>query len=305
MFCRINKFKANYNTYIMKNTITLTITILFCCNNVFSQRLLTSWSQQNIENYTLEMYNAAQKLTATELLGKNLKDQSWGEVFLTLNVSVNNYSTDTAYLKGLANEVTNKKETKLTGTSRLIIWERITNGDIVFEGKGLVMDNDLFIVAGRANQILQSLTKKNFGFVSIKTTAKELEVLKNKWLDFLAGKPVTEFKPIELKNAKIAEISTPEALEALIISLQENPVKNEIIKKCLKNVYKLDEMPKEKGSPASYCNPDTYTFGYLGMLFGNEKLDETKDAKWWKKFWDENHLNLVWNTEKGIYEIRK
>jgi hypothetical protein len=280
------------------------ILLTLCSYKSFSQRLLTSWSQQNIENYTKEMHDEAQKLSTSELLAKNLNDKSWSAVFLTLYASINNYSKDTIYLKALANQVTNNTETKLEGTSRLIIWDRIITGDIIFEGKGLVIDNDLFKVSGRANQILQNLTKKNFGEVTIHSSNEELEVLKNKWLSFLSNKPVEENKPIEFKNAKIREISSLTAVQALIISLQDNPRKDQITKSCLKKIYKLDEMPKERGSSASYCNPDTYTFSYLGMLFGDKKFDETKNAKWWQNFWDTNHTKLVWNNESGIYEVK-
>jgi hypothetical protein len=273
--------------------------------NSFSQKLLTSWSQQNIENYTKQMYDEAQKLSPDELLIKNLNDGSWSAVFLTQNASINNFSTDTNYLKGLAEQVTISKETKLEGTSRLIIWDRIINGDIIFEGKGLLYDNDLFKVGGRANQILQNLTNKNFGFVTINSTAKELEELKIKWLTFLSGIPVAEYKPLVYKNAKIQEISSLTAMQALIISLQDNPRKQQITKRCLKNVYNLDEMPKETGSSARFCNPDTYTYAYLGMLLGDSKLDETKNAEWWLNYWETNHTNLVWNGEKGFYEVKK
>lgn len=288
----------------MKTTISIII-FLLSFNFSYSQKLLTSWSQQNIENYTKEMYDEAQKLSSTELLEKNLKDNYWSEVFLTLNASVNHHSKDTSYLKSLTNQLTNKTETKLKGTSRLIIWDRISNGDITFEGKGLVIDNDLFTVAGRANQILQNLTSKNFGYVTISSSEKELETLKNKWKDYLDGKPVEEFKLEEYKNSKIPEISSLSAVKALIISLQDNPIKEQITKNCLKNVYKFDEMPKDKGSSAIYCNPDTYTFSYLGMLFGDEKVDESKNAKWWLDFWNKNQDNLLWNSEKGIYEVKK
>ena len=132
---------------MIRNFIFILLTI--SSYESLSQRLLTSWSQQNIENYTKEMYDEAQKLTTSELLTKNLNDKSWSAVFLTLNASVNNYSKDDTYLKGLANQVTNSTETKLVGTSRLIIWDRIITGDIIFEGKGLVIDNDLFKVGGR------------------------------------------------------------------------------------------------------------------------------------------------------------
>ena len=280
------------------------ILLTFCFHNSFSQRLLTSWSQQNIENYTKEIYDAAQKLTTTELLTKNLNDKGWSAVFLTLNASVNNYSKDTTYLKALAEQITNNTETKLEGTSRLIIWDRIISGDIIFEGKGLVIDNDLFQVTGRANQILQNLTKKSFGFVTIHSTSKDLTELKNKWLTLLSNKPVEEDKPVEYKNSKIPEISSLTAVQALIISLQDNSKKQQITKNCLKKVYNLDEMPKEKGSSASYCNPDTYTYSYLGMLFGDKIFDETKDAKWWQNFWDTKHDKFIWNNESGIYEVK-
>lgn len=288
----------------MKAALLLTVFAL-CSYNAFAQKLLASWSQQNIENYTKEMYDEAQKLTPSELISKNLSDKSWSDVFLTLNASVNNYSKDNAYLKELANQIPNKQEVQLQGTSRLIIWDRIIKGDIIFEGKGLVVENDLFQVAGRANQVLQNLTNKNFGFVTIKSSKKELEDLKNKWLDFLSNKPVEEYKLVEFKNAKIPEISELVAVQALIVSLQDNPEKQQITKNCLKKVYNLDEMPKEKGSSASYCNPDTYTFAYLSMLFGDKKFDETKDAKWWQLFWEVNHNKLVWDSDKGNYVVAK
>lgn len=285
--------------------LTLLLILITFSQNSFSQKLLASWSQQNIENYTKEMYDDAQKLTSSELLSKNINDDSWSSIFLTLNASVNNYKEDKVYLTELVKQITNVKETQLEGTSRLIIWNRIISGDIIFEGKGLIMSNDLYKVGGRANQILQSITNKNFGYVNINTSNTELKNLQDNWLKYLSSEEIQEFKPIEYPNAKIAEVSSLNAVQALIISLQDNSKKDLITKNCLKNIYKLDEMPKEKGSSASYCNPDTYTYGYLGMLFGNEKIDETKDAKYWADFWTNNKENLSWNSELGIYEVRK
>ena len=291
----------------MQNPVKIVILLILVLINyqlTSAQRVLTSWSQQNIENYTKAMYDDAQKSTAFELLNKNINDIYWSEVFLTLNASVNNYSKDNDYLKGLVSQITTRKETKLKGVSRLIIWDRIISGDIVFEGKGLVVDNDLFKVCGRANQILQNLTNKNFGPIRINSTDKELKDLQNKWLDYLANKPVKECEENEL-NAKIPEISSLNAVQALILSLQNNPSKQEMTRDCLKRLYNLGEMPKEKGSQASYCSPDTYTFSYLGILFGEKKFDESKDAKWWQDFWEANRNELVWNKEKGIYEVKK
>jgi hypothetical protein len=287
------------------NKIFTLILIIFSCQYTFSQKLLASWGQQNVENLTKVMYDEAQKLTSTELLNKNLNDDYWCDVFLTLNASINHHSNDTNYLKELANQITNNKETKLKGTGKLIIWDRIINGDIIFEGKGLIIDNDLFKVGGRANQILQNLTKKNFGFVTIHSTYKELEDLKSKWLDYLSNISVEEYKPIEYKNAKMPEISGLNEIQALVVSLQDNPIKEEITKKCLKNIYDLDELPTDMTSEASYCNPDKYTFTYLGILFGDKKLNKAKDGKWWLNFWNNNNDKFIWNTEKGIYEVKK
>lgn len=285
--------------------LTLLLILITFCQNSFSQKMLTSWSQQNIENYTKEMYDEAQKLSTTELLSKNIEDNSWSSIFLTLNASVNNYKEDKDYLKELAKQITNTKETKLEGTSRLIIWDRIISGDIIFEGKGLVMSNDLYKIGGRANQILQTVTNKNFGYVNISTSKTELKTIQDNWFNFLSDKTNQEFKPTEYPNAKIEEISSLNAVQALIVSLQNNAKKDLITKNCLKNVYKLDEMPKEKGSSASYCNPDTYTYSYLGMLFGDKEFDETKDAKWYSDFWTNNRDKLTWNIELGIYEVQK
>ena len=285
--------------------LTILLFLITFGQELFSQKLLTSWSQQNIENYTKEMYDDAQKLTTSELLSKNMNDDSWSSIFLTLNASVNNYKENKDYLIKLVKQITNVEETKLEGTSRLIIWDRIISGDIIFEGKGLVMPNDLYKIGGRANQLLQNLTNKNFGYVNINSTKEELKKLQENWLKYLSNETVQEFIPIEYPNAKIAEVSSLNAVQALIISLQDNPKKDMITKNCLKNVYKMDQMPKEKGSSASYCNPDTYTYGYLSMLFGYEKIDENKDAKWWQNFWTENHDKLVWNNDLGIYEVRK
>ena len=287
------------------NKIVIIILVLCCSFNTYSQQVLMSWSQQSIEGLTKDKYDVAQKLTSEQLLQKNLTDETWCDVFLTLNASVNHQSSNKQYLAGLADQITNNKETSLKGTSRLIIWERVITGEIIFEGKGLVIDNDLFKVCGRANQLLQNLTKKNFGYVLIGTTEKELSALKNKWQDFLAGKPVEEFKPAELPKAKIPELTSLTALRALIVSLKDNPRKQEIIKNCLKKVYNLDEMPSDKSSTARLCNPDAYTFGFLGMLTGEKDFDESKAAEWWEKFWNDNKDHLIWDNETGRFKSTK
>ena len=105
----------NKTASTMKSIILLIPLVTFSCFESFSQSVLTSWSQQSIENYTKEMYDEAQTLSSSELLSKNLSDRSWSAVFLTLNASINNYSKDGIYLKELANQITNNKVTKFRG----------------------------------------------------------------------------------------------------------------------------------------------------------------------------------------------
>lgn len=287
----------------MIKKICLLLLISWNVKTVYAQKVLLSWSPQNITNYTKEMYDAAQQLTAAQLLEKNLQDSSWSEIFLTLGASVNNYEKDTNYLRSLAEQITNTTETKLKGTSQLIIWDRIITGDIIFEGKGLVIENDLFTVAGRANQLLQNLCDRNLGYISVKSTPKDLEIMKEQWLAHLNNERTETFRRTEMINAKIPEISSLSAVHALIISLQTSVEKEQITNDCLKTVYKLDKMPGDKNDPAQNCNPDRYTFGYLGILFGDEKTDETKNAEWWLNFWAKHKDKLSWDIDKGIYTV--
>ena len=284
--------------------IVFVIILLCCFNTMFSQRMLMSWGQQTIEGWTKEKWELAQTLTVKQLLERNLTVESWSDFFAILNASVNNYATNQEYLNSLVEQITDTTETMLTGTSRLIIWDRIISGDIIFEGRGIVFENDLFKVGGRANQILQNLTNKNFGYVSINSTEEELQELKNRWLRFLSNEPVEEFRTPELKNARIEVISNLRAFNALVVSLQDSPRKEEIIRNCLRNIYNLDRMPRNRNSPAQMCNPDRFTLSYLGMLIGDERQDRRKNAQWWQNFWNENKENLTWNDEKGHFEVK-
>ena len=281
----------------------LIVLLCWLCMMSYGQRRLVSWSQGNIENYTKEMYDAAQKLTSEALLQKNIKDVYWSEVFLTLNASVINYKEDKAFLEALSFQITNKSVTQLKGTSRLIIWERISSGDILFEGKGIVIDNDLYQVAGRANQILQTLTGKNFGNVSMHSKENELLELSNTWKQYLAGKSVQEVKSNMHENAGIPEIASIEAIDALIVSIQESERKEVLTKDCLQRVYQLNEMPKEKTSSAHYCDPDTYTYGYLKMLFGKAQAERIESPEKWSTFWLMNKDKIKWNDATAIFEV--
>jgi hypothetical protein len=284
------------------NLLIIAVLLSFTVN---ADGILISWGANNLSGMTQEKFENAKQWTANEILDKNLEATSWPDVYLLL-VAAMQHKDDKNFIKDLVKQLNNGSEVKLQLTGRLIIWERITTGDILFEGKGMQIDDDLFKVAGRANFILRNITKHNFGLIGVKTTPGGLDSLQANWTKYTNGTTVEEYKnPFESKEKGLEEIRSLNALEALIYSLKPSAQKEALTKDCLKRLYNLDEMPKEKGSSASYCSPDTYTFSFVGKLTGEKTYDEKKNYEWWSKWWEENKNKLVWNKEKAIFEVTK
>ncbi|RYG65842.1 hypothetical protein EON80_16570 [bacterium] len=157
----------------------------------------------------------------------------WVDVFLLL-IASQQYKTDDGFLEDISTKILDNTVTKLTNTSRLIIWERIITGDILFEGKGYQTSDDLFQVSGRANFLLRNLTGKDFGYVSMKSAKKELKLLQSNWTKFLKKEIVAEYiDPYEYSNKALKEIRSKVALQALIYSLKPSAEKEALTKKCI------------------------------------------------------------------------
>lgn len=279
----------------------LLLTIYLLSQSGKADGVLLSWSPRDVPGITEQSFNAAKQLKAEEILKKNLEVSSWADAFL-LMVGANPKKEDKTLLKGLVAQITNNAKVELKATSRLIIWERITSGEIQFEGKGYQVSDDLFTVAGRANWMLRNLTNRNFGYVKPNVSGEELAKLQQKWTRWMGGEQVEEFQdqyPTSEKGLK--EIRNLEALEALIVSLKPTGEKEKLIKDCLKRVYKTDKLPEDETSPAALCNPDKLTNVYLSTITG---FKEKHDHDWWRNWWDSNHKKLNWNQEKGIFEVR-
>jgi hypothetical protein len=235
-------------------------------------------------------------------LAGNLTAASWPDVYHLL-LGADAHKADKVFLRKLSEQLTNRTERKLAKTSRLIVWKRITSGDIQFEGKGLQVDDDLFTVAGRANWILRTLTKKKFGYVLPEADETSLKSLQSRWRSWLDGESVAEVAdPYPTAVKGLEEIRSLAALEALIVSLQPGEAKERVTKKCLSLVYHLDELPADPTSQARYCSPDTYTAGYLPELT-EEK--ESHDAAWWGKWWAAHGKHLRWNPETGKFAVNE
>lgn len=270
----------------------------------YGDGILISWAPRDVQGITEQSFNAAKQLTVAEISKKNLEVKSWADAFL-LMVAARQHKDDPALRAELVSQLSNSTKIVLKGASRLIIWERITAGEIQFEGKGYQTNDDLFSVAGRANWILRSLTNLNFGYVKAVTSEKELNSLQQRWETALAshGVKVSTYEdPYATPVTGLEEIRSLEALEALIISLAPTQLKGDLTKACLMRLYQMEKLPEDQDSPASLCNPDQYTSSYLRVLTG---VTEKHDYDWWKKWWNSNKNQLKWNKEKGSFNLSK
>jgi len=175
-------------------------------------------------------------------------------------------------------------------------------GEILFEGQGLQVSDDLFTVCGRANWMLRNITEKNFGYVKPQPSEQYLETLQGKWKGWLGGEEIQEYTdPYPAQEGGLEEIRSLTALEALIVSLQPNREKTRITEKCLRNIYGLEALPEEADHPAQLCNPDSWVHGYL-VILTEVSGEQTHD--FWKKWWKTNKNNLVWDEELGKFKLK-
>ena len=282
-------------------SILLVFSFCFFAQQVRADGILLSWSGRDVQGVTEQSFNEAKQLSVEQISKKNLAVRSWADAYLLI-VAASPRKDDKGLLSSLTSQLTNQSKATLQGTSRLIIWERITSGEILFEGKGFQVSDDLFTVAGRANWILRNLTKKNFGYVKPNTSAEELTNLQQKWTRFFGGEKVEEFKdPYETTEKGLGEIRSREALEALIFALKPNQAKDQTTKDCLQRLYKIDKLPTDESSPASLCSPDTLTHRYLAII---TDVKDKHDYDWWKSWWEKNQSKLEWKREQGKFVVK-
>lgn len=93
-------------------------------------------------------------------------------------------------LPQLADLVTDRRYVGLEHTFDLFIPVRAGLGDIEDHGHGTTVQDDLFIVAGRANWILEETTCRTFGSVDLQTKSSRLKLISSLWHKHLNGEPV-------------------------------------------------------------------------------------------------------------------
>lgn len=261
---------------------------------------LVSWSPNHIPGMTEERWDKAKERPPQKILELNLSAKTWADCYeVALGVSTHKDNDELTH--HLVEQLLDSSVTKLSGTSQLVIWERIARNEILFEGKGLQIEDDLFSVAGRANWVLRIIYEKNFGHVKPDSTPEDLRRLHDRWTEFLAGGTPEEWNPpYPTEEAGLSEIRSLSALRALIVSLQPSREKDARTSACLHDIYGLDEMPVEESAPGRLCSPDPWIQSYLADLTSEEV---THDSSWWAEWWTSNRENLVWSKETGKFLV--
>lgn len=286
----------------MNRISIILVSLTLFTTTVKADGILISWSPRDLTGMTEERFNTSKKWSTSEIINKLKTAREWPDIYLLL-IASKQYNEDKAFIDSLINQISDMTQSQIKLTSRLIIWERITSGDILFEGKGVQISDDLFKVSGRANWLLRNLTGKNFGNIRINFTTDSLLQLKEKWISWRTGVNALEFKnPYETLVKGLDEIKSIEAFEAIIISLKNTEEKERLTKECLKKLYNLNELPTDLSSPANFCSPDTYSNLYLTKLSG---IEEKHSFDWWMKWWEENKSRLVWNKETAKFDLQK
>jgi hypothetical protein len=284
----------------------LLLTLLLSAQKASADDLMGAWNVRDVQGVTEKDIEAARRLGVADVEKRNLKVASWADAFLTM-VGANQHKGDKVLLSALIAQLTDKTKTDLKNTSRLIIWERVTTGEILFDPMGgYQINDDLFTVAGRANWMLRSSTKKNFGYVKPNTSAEELTKLQQKWSRWLQGEQIEEHsdeyvltknRSNELKKG----LNSLEALEGLITSLKPHSSKEKRRAECvntLRSVYGANSST----STFDVCKPDLITQTYIYLITG---IKSRHDYDWWKRWLDTNKSQLVWNKEKEIFEVKR
>ena len=114
-------------------------------------------------------------------------------------------------------DLLSRREIGLTETADLIIPVRVSLGDLKSYGHGGRVEDDLFVLAGRANWILRVSTCRTFGAVDLYTPVPRLALLRELWKRRLAGEEIG--LPIEDKRAGLLRLMSRQAISDAISAL--------------------------------------------------------------------------------------
>jgi len=259
------------------------------------------WSPRDLEGMTKRRWEAATNKTPAEILKLNRELKTWPEACEVV-AGAKEYAGNREFLGQVAAQLTDPTLTRLESTYRLIQWERIRAGDLVFPGRGFVVYDDVFTVAGRANWLLRTVTEKSFGYVKPGAAPEDLAALQRTWNSYLNGGAPAEVEPRYRSDAGGEdELFDPLAIELLIRSLGPSPAKEALVQTCLAKVG-VKELPADPATdPAALCNPDVMAHMFLRQV---TDVETALSAEAWAAWWTEHRDSLRWNQKTGKFESR-
>ena len=270
----------------------------------YSDDILGEWNaQKDIKNFSPYQYDNAKNWNSKQIASMLESNTTWSQLFFISYGARHRYNQgDTTIIKELIRLVQKNKVIPMTETYKLIIWERIANGDMVFEGRGIIIDDDLFNVAGKANWILRYIYGVRFGLVKINSTQFALDEMARKWTELYKGRSSGAI-PEEIHNSKtLACLKDTLVLKTLIGTLQPSEKKTQYINTCLEQ-FKLKSVPKDPLVSGYYCNPDNYTIEYLNKIIELKTPLKSPDA--WKRWYETNKSKIVYDEKKKKFVIPK
>jgi len=233
------------------------LSALLLTYSVYADDILGEWNvQKDIKNFSPYQYENAKNWNSKQIASMLESNTTWSQLFFISYGARHRYNQgDTTMIKELIKLVQKNKVIPMTETYKLIIWERIRNGDMVFEGRGIIVDDDLFNVAGKANWILRYIYGVRFGLVQINSTQFALDELARKWTELYKGKSAGAIPEVIHNSKTLACLKDTLVLKTLIFTLQPSEKKTKYINTCLEQ-FKLKSVPKDPLVSGYYCNPD-------------------------------------------------
>lgn len=277
---------------------------LFFYVPAYADDILGEWNvQKDIKNFSPYQYENAKSWNSKQIANMLENNTTWAQLFFLSYGARHRYNQgDTTIIKELIRLVRKNKVVPMTETYKLIIWERIYNGDMVFEGRGIIVDDDVFNVAGKANWILRYIYGVRFGLVKMNSTQFALDELARKWTELYKGRSAGAIPEVIHNSKTLACLKDTLVLKTLIRSLQPSQKKTEYINTCLQQ-FKLKSAPKDPLMSGYYCNPDNYTTEYLNKIVDLKTPLKSPDA--WKRWYEANKSKIVYDEKKKKFIIPK
>ncbi|MBK9633641.1 MAG: hypothetical protein IPO64_03755 [Bacteroidetes bacterium] len=139
------------------------------------------WNVYGISPYAENVRKEIKTYTAPFILNKIDNHPSFDYLFRASYWLVldSNYQR---IIPELIKRITDTTYVGLTDANDVVIWERVKTGEMKRNGIAFYVDDDLYIVAGRADWLLRRISGLDNGRVKMNPAMADLKALQQKWL---------------------------------------------------------------------------------------------------------------------------